>query len=293
VLSASEGNPEKGSRRRSPSSAAVQRRAFEREFPAGSQPAAVSLVALARTCTVITATLNHGLRCHGLSATGRQALAAREGAGHPLSPATISERRLVTTASMASSLDTLPRRGPVVRQAAPRTGTSNWSASPPTANHVVDERLPEIVALQSAMMAKVSEGERRQLLGSPAAIVRRCQASTPQAVLAGAPGAAHQGVTDRRRTRSGGVANPGGAGGSATAFPIQHLLPSELPVTRTAGHDARLACSPTPSPRRANKVAAPPGVNPAHYPTGVAPANRSPGRRTYRQAAGPAHRWAC
>jgi DNA-binding MarR family transcriptional regulator len=104
------------------------------------------------------------LRRHSLSRAGREALAVLEGAGHPLSPTTIAERLLVTTASVTSLLDTLERRGLVERRPDPEDRRRLLVAITHEGLALVDQFLPEVVALQTAAMAELSEPQRRQLL---------------------------------------------------------------------------------------------------------------------------------
>ena len=104
------------------------------------------------------------LRRHNLSRAGREALAVLEGAGQPLSPTTIAERLLVTTASVTSLLDTLERRGLVERRPDPVDRRRLVVAITHEGLALVDQFLPEVVALQTAAMAELSEPQRRQLL---------------------------------------------------------------------------------------------------------------------------------
>ena len=132
--------------------------------------------------------LSHqALREHQLSPAGRQALAILEGAHHPLSPTTIAERLLVTTASVTSLLDTLERRGLVIRSPDPDDGRKVLVTLTSDGRGKVDAFLPEIVALQTAMLTSLSEAERHQLLGSLATIRDAIETLDPQAVAAAAP----------------------------------------------------------------------------------------------------------
>ncbi|MGZ4594674.1 MAG: MarR family winged helix-turn-helix transcriptional regulator [Actinomycetes bacterium] len=144
-------------------------------------------MALVRTCEASIALVNRSLRHHGLSAAGRQALAVLEGAGQPLSPTTIAERLIVTTASTTSLLDTLERRGLVTRQADPDDRRRLLVSLTDEGRQVVDEFLPEVVALQTAVMAGLSEGERQRLLRSLAAIRQAIAAVDADSVVAAAP----------------------------------------------------------------------------------------------------------
>ena len=108
--------------------------------------------------------LNRALRRHGLSAAGRQVLAILDGAGEPLSPTTIAERLIVTTATVTSLLDTLEGRGLVVRHRDPHDRRKLLVSITDEAREVVDDFLPEVVALQTAVMAGLSESDRQRLL---------------------------------------------------------------------------------------------------------------------------------
>jgi DNA-binding MarR family transcriptional regulator len=129
---------------------------------------------------------NKALRHHGLSAAGRQALAIIDGAGEPLAPTTIAERLIVTTATVTSLLDTLERRGLVVRQPDPADRRKLLVSITDEARHVVDQFLPEVVALQTAVMTGLGEPERKRLLRSLAVIGAGLIAVDPQSTVAGA-----------------------------------------------------------------------------------------------------------
>jgi DNA-binding MarR family transcriptional regulator len=171
--------------RRSP--AAADPGAFEREFPGGSEPAAASQIMMARTCGVVLSALDQGLRRHGLSSAGRQALAALDEARHALSPTTLSERLLVTTASMTSLLDTLERRGLVARRPDPHDRRKQLISLTPAGRALVDKILPEIVALQTAIMAGLSESDQLHLLQSLAVIRDTVAGIDPEGVARAAP----------------------------------------------------------------------------------------------------------
>ena len=110
------------------------------------------------------AAVDQALRHHHLSRAGREALAVLEGAGEPLSPTTIAQRLIVTTASVTSLLDTLERRGLVERRPDPADRRRLLVAITDDGRALVDQFLPEVVALQTAVMAQLSEPQRRQLI---------------------------------------------------------------------------------------------------------------------------------
>ena len=110
------------------------------------------------------ASVDRALRHHHLSRAGREALAVLEGAGQPLSPTAIAQRLIVTTASVTSLLDTLERRGLVERRPDPADRRRLLVAITDDGLALVDQFLPEVVALQTAVMAPLSESQRRQLV---------------------------------------------------------------------------------------------------------------------------------
>jgi DNA-binding MarR family transcriptional regulator len=131
--------------------------------------------------------VSKAVRHHGLSAAGRQALAIIEGSDKPLSPTTIAERLLVTTASMTSLLDTLERRGLLTRLPDPDDRRRLLVSLTDQGRQIVDEFLPEVVTLQTAVMAGLGDAERARLLRSLAAIGDAIAAVDAGAVVAGAP----------------------------------------------------------------------------------------------------------
>lgn len=136
---------------------------FEQEFPGGSRSANACVRALVRTNDAVLASFRTGLRQHSLSASARQALAALETAGRPMTPTEISAHLMVTTASMTSLVDTLQRRGLVTRVADSSDRRKQLVSLTPAGQAAVDEFLPQIVALQTAMTARLTEAEKEQL----------------------------------------------------------------------------------------------------------------------------------
>ena len=130
---------------------------------------------------------NKAVRHHGLSAAGRQVLAILEGSDEPLSPTTIAERLLVTTASTTSLLNTLEGRGLLTRLPDPDDRRRLLVSLTEEGQQVVDDFLPEVVTLQTAVMASLSEAERRRLLQSLAAIRESIARVDAAAVVASAP----------------------------------------------------------------------------------------------------------
>jgi DNA-binding MarR family transcriptional regulator len=176
----------KGSRAGSPSVRAVRSR-FEQEFPGGSQSANASVVALVQVGEAFLALVDRALRHHKLSRAGREALAVIEGAGKPLSPTAIAQRLIVTTASVTSLLDTLQGRGLVVRQPDPRDRRGLLVALTPAGRALVQEFLPQVVALQTEAMAGLSEPQRQQLMKLLSTVRAGITAVDAEAVVRDAP----------------------------------------------------------------------------------------------------------
>lgn len=121
-------------------------------------------MALVRTGDRLLAGIDQALRHHRLSRAGREALAVLDGAGQPLSPTAIAERLIVTTASVTSLLDTLERRGLVERRPDPTDRRRLLIVLTQDGKAIVDQFLPEVVALQTAALATLTEAQRRQLV---------------------------------------------------------------------------------------------------------------------------------
>lgn len=176
----------RGSGSRSPSSRSAASR-FETEFPGASESANHSVIAMIRTAEALEALLHQAVRSHGLSPGARQALAVLEGAHEPLSPTTISERMLITTASTTSLLDTLEKRGLVTRATDPEDRRRQLVSITEEGRRLVDAYLPQVVAVQTAVMAGISEAERARLLKTLAAVAERTRALDVDEVVASAP----------------------------------------------------------------------------------------------------------
>jgi DNA-binding MarR family transcriptional regulator len=127
------------------------------------------MVEIVRTGTAFVALANRVLSGYQLSAAARQALAVLDGAGEPLSPTEIARRLIISTASVTSLLDTLERRELVERRPDPNDRRGLLIAITPSAQNLVRQYVPQIVALQTAVMNDVDEHDRQQVI----AVLRR------------------------------------------------------------------------------------------------------------------------
>lgn len=108
-----------------------------------------------------------------LSAGARQTLAVIDGAGRPLEPSVISQRLLVSTASMTSLLNNLEKRDLIRRQQHPEDRRKILVSITPRAQAIVDELLPSLHLRERAVMdAALSASERRTLLALLAKVQR-------------------------------------------------------------------------------------------------------------------------
>ena len=137
------------------------------------------IVGIVRAGEAFVALANRALSGYQLSPAARQALAVLDGAGEPLSPTEIARRLIVTTASVTSLLDTLERRGLVERRADPGDRRRLLVAITPPAQDLVRQYVPEIVALQAAVMSGIGEEDRQHLIAILTRISEAIGAASP------------------------------------------------------------------------------------------------------------------
>lgn len=119
---------------------------------------------MVRTGEAFLALADRRLRVYGLSAGARQVLAVLDGDGGSLSPTTIADRLIITTASMTSLLDTLQRRGLVQRTPDGTDRRRVVVTITAEGRAVIRRLLPEMLALQEEVAAALSPGDRAELV---------------------------------------------------------------------------------------------------------------------------------
>lgn len=124
-------------------------------------------------------------RRYGLSHAAGNALAVIEGAGAPTTPGEISAAMHITSASITSLLDTLERRGLVVRSAHAEDRRKVLVAITTDGQTLLDEGLPEIQQVVRRLFHQLSDGERTRLLE----LVQRTYDSVTSADLTDLPAA--------------------------------------------------------------------------------------------------------
>jgi DNA-binding MarR family transcriptional regulator len=140
-------------------------RGFAREFPDADASATEACANLVHTSTMLMDVMNrHRASVTDLSPSASQVLAVLEGVGEPLPSNAIAERLLVTTASMTSLLDTLERRGYVLRNPHPTDRRKILVSLTADGAKVVDELLPTMRSAELSAAAGLTEAQRATLV---------------------------------------------------------------------------------------------------------------------------------
>jgi MarR family transcriptional regulator, 2-MHQ and catechol-resistance regulon repressor len=139
---------------------------FEDEYPGASALATECYANMVRTGDLLIGMHNQqAWDDHRLSATAKQALAVIEGAGEPLEPGVVAERLIITTGSMTSLLDTLEKRGLIVRMPHPQDRRKLLVDVTPEAVAIINDLIPSFHQREKTIVeAALSEPEQRRLL---------------------------------------------------------------------------------------------------------------------------------
>lgn len=126
--------------------------------------AAQCVVELIRTEGIMAARLDVLFRRHGLTGPGFNVLLIIDGAGAPLSPFMIGERRLVTRGTVTGLLDTLERRGLVRRMPHPDDRRMLLVDLTEEARSLVRSVTRELRPLQEELVSGLSAREKATLV---------------------------------------------------------------------------------------------------------------------------------
>ena len=138
---------------------------FTKEYPEGDPLAAEAMATLVRTGQAIIAELDRAmLASHGAPQTVLNCLAVIEGADTQLTPSEISERTLVSSATMTNTLDALERLGWARRIPNPEDRRSVLVEITDEGQSIADRFLPGIRTLEKAMVSELSSTELATLL---------------------------------------------------------------------------------------------------------------------------------
>jgi len=165
-----------GSARPSPAAFGVVRvdDGYAEEYPDGDASSTEAAASLVRAGTALLLELDRRiLETFAVPHPVVTALAVVEGADRPLTPSEISERVLVASATMTSTLDVLESRGWVVRMPNPDDRRSVLVSVTDEGRSVADRLLPGIRGWERETMSGLSAPEREQLLALLAKVLSR------------------------------------------------------------------------------------------------------------------------
>ncbi len=139
---------------------------FTDEFPDGDPISTEVYATLIRAGSALIGEIDRIVQASsmGINLQISNTLAVIEGAGEPLTPSEISERTLISSATMTSTLDRLERQGLVRRLPNPEDRRSVLVEVTEPGRDLCDRFLPGINALQIAVMSELEPAERHQLL---------------------------------------------------------------------------------------------------------------------------------
>ena len=138
---------------------------FKKEYPDGDPLAAEAMATIVRTGQAINAELDRTmLASYGAPQAVMNCLAVIEGADTALTPSEISERTLVSSATMTNTLDALERLGWAHRIPNPEDRRSVLVEITDEGQEVADRFLPGIRVLERSLLAELSSTERATLL---------------------------------------------------------------------------------------------------------------------------------
>ena len=138
---------------------------FTAEYPDADSSSTELFASLMRTGFVLGTELDRVVAASiGLNQAGTNTLAVIEGADEPLTPGEISERTLISSATMTSTLDRLERRGWVRRLPNPDDRRSVLVEITDDGRALCDRFLPGIHTVERSVMSELTPEERSHLL---------------------------------------------------------------------------------------------------------------------------------
>ena len=138
---------------------------FAEEFPGADPLSAECYINLCRTGDRLLSEINRRAKASfDLSASAAAVLAIVDGATEPISPGLIAERAIVSSASATSVLDTLEKRGLLVRRPHPDDRRKLVIDLTDAGRAIIDQVLPGIHKLETRVMSVLTPAERAQLM---------------------------------------------------------------------------------------------------------------------------------
>jgi len=140
-------------------------RDFAEEFPGADALSAECYINICYTGDRLLAEINRRAKASfDLSASAVTVLAIVDGATEPITPGLIADRAIVSSASATSVLDTLEKRGLLVRRPHPDDGRKLVIDLTDAGRAIVDRVLPGIHTLETRVMSALTPAERAQLM---------------------------------------------------------------------------------------------------------------------------------
>jgi DNA-binding MarR family transcriptional regulator len=158
------GRPRKSSSSGSPATRGIVKvdSDFAEEYPDGDAAAAEIFGTLIRVGQALSYELDRAsVATFGVPQAVLNSLAIVEGAGEPLTPTEISERTLISSATMTNTLDTLEHRGWVRRVPNPEDRRSVLIEITDEGKAIADQLLPGTRKLEMAVCAGLTSSERK------------------------------------------------------------------------------------------------------------------------------------
>jgi DNA-binding MarR family transcriptional regulator len=138
---------------------------FAEEFPGSDALSAECYINLCFTGDRLLAEISRRAKAtFDLSASAVAVLAIVDGATEPITPSVIAERAIVSSASATSVLDTLEKRGLLVRRPHPDDGRKLVIDLTDAGRAIIDQVLPGIHTLETRVMSVLTPAERAQLM---------------------------------------------------------------------------------------------------------------------------------
>ena len=135
-----------------------------RRWPGADKLATECIVNLIRTQSLVVTELDTVFRRHGLTGPGFNVLMILDGAGEPLSPHVIGDRRLVTRGTVTGLLDTLEKQGLVRRTSHPGDRRKLLVECTSKAKRLLQRVCGELFPLQAEVMAGLSREDKATLV---------------------------------------------------------------------------------------------------------------------------------
>ena len=138
---------------------------FAEEYPDGDASSTEAYASLVRTGTALLQELDRCMSASfDLPQPAATALAVIDGAGEALTPTQISERVLIASATMTSTLDLLERRGWMIRTSNPQDRRSVLVEITPQGSATADRLLAGVRTVEAKTLSALTPVERQQLL---------------------------------------------------------------------------------------------------------------------------------